>query len=281
MKTKMMFTGIMLIAVALGFTACSDDDNDHVSQDKVPAAVQETFSQIFPMASPKWEMEYGMYKAEWKEDGLDIDAWFQRSGEWKCTDRDVRPSALPQAVNDYIAANYEGYYIDDVNYMETPDGNYYDIELEKRGAPDVNLKITADGTIISYGFEPWKDSDGDVAAKDVPKAVMQTFRQMYPDVTSQWERERGIYDAEWKDGTVEFEAWFKADGTWMMTKQDMLPTSIPAAVTAYISDNYPDYKIDDAYYIETPDGTYYLVEIEKQGARDIYLRLDTDGTLLP
>ena len=279
MKTKLFIWGIALIAITLGITACSDDD-DNVPQDKVPAAVKETFNQMFPMATPKWEMEFGMYKAEWKEEGHNIDAWFMRNGEWKCTDRSMLPTSLPQAVIDYIVTNYPGYHIDDVDYMETPTATYYEIELEKKGAPDVELKITADGKLIEGGFEPWTNTDGDVAWKNIPDAVKQTFRKMYPNINAEWELERGLYKAEWEEGPFEIEAFFKADGTWVITKTDVPVGNLPTVVTNYVSTNYPGYTIDDATFIEKPEAKYFLLELEKKGAADIYLKITEDGNVI-
>ena len=38
--------------------------------------------------------------------------------------------------------------------------------------------------------------------------------------------------------------------------------------------------IDDADFIETPDGSYFLVEME-QGEREIYVKVTAEGEILP
>ena len=48
---------------------------------------------------------------------------------------------------------------------------------------------------------------------------------------------------------------------------------------SYIVSNYPDYKVDDANYVQTPLGDYYELELEKNGRPDVYLNICEDATL--
>ena len=54
--------------------------------------------------------------------------------------------------------------------------------------------------------------------------------------------------------------------------------TLPQAVTTAIAAEYPDYRIDDAEYTDTPDGAYYSIELEK-GERDVYIKVAPDGTI--
>ena len=122
-------------------------------------------------------------------------------------------------------------------------------------------------------------SDDDLNAKQVPDAVMQTFSARFANTEATWEKEDKQYKAEfWLNGR-ETEAWFRPDGTWVRTETDVLITELPAAVTTYVTENYPDYVIDDADRVETPDNTYYEIELEKKD-RDVQLRLTPDGQKL-
>ncbi len=281
MKRKMLLLSLVLCTIALGFTSCSDDD-DNVKQKDVPAAVKETFSNMYPAAAPVWEMEYGMYEAKWKEEGIQLKAWFQPTGEWKATETDLYNNyTLPEPVMAYINANYADYHIDDVDYMETPSGNYYEIDLERKGYPDVELLIRADGVLITNGFEPWANTDGDVAWKNVPAAVQSTFKAMFPGINAEWEIERGLYKAEWEEKGFDKEAWFEKDGVWVRTKSELNITTLPANIKNYVTNNHPGYYIDDADYIDTPTGSFYLIEIDKAGSYDIHLKFDSEGNIMP
>ncbi len=62
---------------------------------------------------------------------------------------DVRVSALPQAVSAIINdAQYAGYRIDDADFVETSQGNYYLLELEKRNR-EINVKVSENGNILN------------------------------------------------------------------------------------------------------------------------------------
>lgn len=48
-----------------------------------------------------------------------------------------------------ISVEYAGYQMDDAEYFEMATGtSYYQIELEGNNSPDIDIKVTADGTIL-------------------------------------------------------------------------------------------------------------------------------------
>ena len=56
---------------------------------------------------------------------------------------------LPETVTRAIASSekYAGYQIDDADFVETPGGEYYLVELEK-GELEVKVKVNAEGEFI-------------------------------------------------------------------------------------------------------------------------------------
>ena len=46
------------------------------------------------------------------------------------------------------------------------------------------------------------------------------------------------------------------------------------------SQEYQDYRIDDAEYIQTPESEYYLIELEGRGDSERNVRITSDGTIL-
>ena len=54
---------------------------------------------------------------------------------------------VPQVVKDAALAAHAGFVMDDADYVQTPAGDYYLIELEK-GEQDVYVKVQADGTVL-------------------------------------------------------------------------------------------------------------------------------------
>lgn len=137
-----------LLAFAIGtltLQSCSDD-NDEVKN--VPETVKSAFAQKYPeTAVREWDKKSGMYVAEFRNENLEAEAWFTSDGLWVRTETDYR-GTLPEAVKSYITNNYPEASIDDVDLISTPSGEYYEVELERRGSADIELNIRADGTLV-------------------------------------------------------------------------------------------------------------------------------------
>lgn len=73
---------------------------------------------------------------------------FNRKNQWINTTWDVAINQLPEIVIENVQNSYPQYVIDDADYVETPTGDYYRIELEK-GEWDKVVLVTLDGVIIN------------------------------------------------------------------------------------------------------------------------------------
>lgn len=143
MKLKLYLLTLLLGALTL--QSCSDDD-DH--SPTIPSAVKEAFAAKYPsVASPKWELKLGDYEAEFRNGNREVEAWFKADGTWVKTETDYL-EALPEAVQAYIAANYPDRVVDDVDWVETPAGDYFEVELEKRGTADIYVNVKEDGELF-------------------------------------------------------------------------------------------------------------------------------------
>lgn len=147
-RTAVLATLAFLLTL-FALTSCSDDDDD-LTLSNVPSAVQAQFANLYPSASVRWEREGQYYKAEFLNNMASSEAWFTSDGTWVRTETDFSRT-LPEAVQTYITTNYAGYTIDydDIEWVETPSGNYYYIELERAGSQDIVLRITESGTLFN------------------------------------------------------------------------------------------------------------------------------------
>ena len=140
-----LFT-LLLLAVPLTFVSCSDDDDDN-NFSFVTEAVHNAFQNLYPQVQPyDWEIEGTYIKAEFYKDNVHAEAYFTPEGSWVRTETDFR-GTLPEAVTAYLTTNYPDYTVDEVDWVETPNGNYYEVELEKPGTPDVRVNVKEDGTV--------------------------------------------------------------------------------------------------------------------------------------
>lgn len=145
MKTKLLM--LLMLIGAMTLQSCNDNDDDLLITD-VPTAVLRAFEQDYASTTAKWELTGGLYNAEFWNQGVETDVWYQADGTWVRTEIDYN-GVLPTAIQEYLTANYSGYAVDDADLISTPSGSYYELELEKSGAADVTLRITSEGVVVS------------------------------------------------------------------------------------------------------------------------------------
>lgn len=147
MKLTHYLLGLFLLLTTFAFVACDNEEDDIKSP---PKTVESAFAEKYPNAQfVDWEREYGLYKAEFRNDAAISEAWFEADGSWVKTETNVLPNTLSQPVLDYVALNYQGYRIDDADWVETPERNYYELELEKGDKLEFHLLILPDGTPLN------------------------------------------------------------------------------------------------------------------------------------
>ena len=144
----------MILAVAaLSLCSC-----DKINGGKPLKNVQTAFAEMYPDARDvEWEMELTNWKVSFElgtpPDVKECEAWYGLNAKWIRTETDLLESALPQAVKDALAASeYATAVLDasDIEFVETPDGNYYQLEITLKGV-EVKLKVTAEGEISLAG----------------------------------------------------------------------------------------------------------------------------------
>lgn len=76
------------------------------------------------------------------------DVKFNRNNNWINTTWDVAINELPDAARESVLNRFPDYRIDDVDYIETPSGDRYKVEIEK-GEWDKTVFVTANGEILN------------------------------------------------------------------------------------------------------------------------------------
>lgn len=102
-----------------------------ISASKVPAAVTNAFTQEYSNPTDvDWEKKKKKFEVEFEVDGIDHKALYNADGKLLMTKRDLHEGDLPPAINQKIAADYNGYTIDDVDELIVEGKSYYQVELE-------------------------------------------------------------------------------------------------------------------------------------------------------
>lgn len=143
---KTMFYYLLLLP-AIIFASCNDDDHHHVIT--LNKAVTDFIETKYPGAviTETELLANGLIEVDVVHDSKKKEIYFTAADEWVRTEWDVAPSTLSQEVLNSIATAYPDYVIDDVDYVQAPAGDYYEVNVEK-GNFEKHLKVSLDGTTI-------------------------------------------------------------------------------------------------------------------------------------
>ena len=265
------------------FQSCDNDDNEPVPG-YVSAETKAAFDEKYPSAKDvECQTRIVFLIVDFKQDKVEKEAWFDNSGAWYMTETDIPFAQLPDAVKTaFRQSDYSTWIVDDVDMIERRGvETVYVIEVEQ-GNSEVDLYYSPDGILVRTVL----DADGNDGYEDFipsqPSSSVEAYiKENYPSARIlDIDREKGMTEVEILDGTVCRELLFNDGGAWMQTKTELRISALPDAVMAAIkASQYATYKIDDADFIETPDGEWYLVELES-GDREVNLRIDALGNIL-
>ncbi|NRR90275.1 PepSY-like domain-containing protein [Winogradskyella undariae] len=140
------FPLIVMIAVTLGFTSCSDDDDD-LSISQVPSEINVAFDAEFPNATDVEYETYGdQYIVEFEIGNVDYEALYNNDGSLVKYKYDILISEVPESITTTIATDYNNRTIDDAEILVIDDVNYYLIELNNTPTDD-HIVFNEDGTV--------------------------------------------------------------------------------------------------------------------------------------
>lgn len=156
------FTGmkkITITAIALSSGLLFSCDQ----KPKVPAEVQAGFNRRYAeVQEMEWELdsEDNVWEAEFEGAGKERNAVFTPAGEWVETEQEVSVQDLPEAVKNLLTFDYKGYEIYELEFVETPNGNFYEAELEKDGQDkELELRIAPNGKLSKRENEVEKEDE--------------------------------------------------------------------------------------------------------------------------
>lgn len=93
------------------------------------------------------EYDDGFIEVKIVHDGRGKDVYLTKDFVWVRSEWDVRKAELPAAVTNKVATDWPAWKIDGTEYVETPTGSWYEIELEQ-GDSDLDIRITPDGVVM-------------------------------------------------------------------------------------------------------------------------------------
>jgi len=280
MKQKNLF--LLLALICASFLSCSDDDNNS-NWDNIPTEVRNAFAERYPSAKKtEWENK-GNYKvADFINNNMETSAWFDSNGIWYMTETDLPFNSLPQAVRDaFQGSEYSTWKIDDVDMLERKDTEVvYIIEVESQNQ-EMDLYYSAEGILIkAVPDNDNNDYEGQLP-QPTPTDIEAFIKEKYPQSRIiEIEHEKGRIEVDIIHDNRGKEVLFDTNNQWLYTSWEVRISQLPQAVANIINNSqYAGYHIDDADFVETPQGDYYLLELEK-GNSEIEVKVDVDGNIV-
>ena len=138
---------LVMVLSTMTFTACGQKKD-------VPAIVNKAFEQ--KVSNPKdveweydsedklWEVEYEIGKDEFT-------SAFDETGKWVETEKEIKFSELPEPVNATLKSDYADYKVEEVEFIETPECKFYEVEVElKKDGKEVEFELlfSPDGKVV-------------------------------------------------------------------------------------------------------------------------------------
>lgn len=151
---------LFLFCSVIVLSACDTDDD--LPSSKVPETVKSAFDAKFPTVNRvEWEKKSGYYVAEFHENGVEMQTWFDTDAVWCMTETDLRTdlNGLPGLVQSaFQTGEYADWRVNDIDKYERPAGVFYLIEIEKNGQKDRDLFYDENGTLLKDVVDTEKDT---------------------------------------------------------------------------------------------------------------------------
>lgn len=110
--------------------------------------IQAAVVKIYPQARiVEMDKDRQTIEVDIIDNNIKRDVYLDLSFNWLRTETEIRRDALPIEAANRLASEYANWVIDSVKLVETPQGSYYLVELDK-GERDKNVKIDASGNIL-------------------------------------------------------------------------------------------------------------------------------------
>lgn len=152
MTMKRLLFLMTVLTAAIGFVACDDDDDNKTPDMNVTGEYVQALTARYPTAyRVEWERKGPWHVADFYIDRDEMEAWFDADARWVMTRTELGKNLLsvPTVVaNAFASGDYSTWTIDDIDYYEKPDMEFYVIEVENPGRPDMDLFYGTDGVLI-------------------------------------------------------------------------------------------------------------------------------------
>ena len=275
MKARMTIFASLLLA-GFTFTSCDDNDDNYTPDEKIVNVLYEKYPNAQRV---DWELQHDHYVADFYDNNIEKEAWFNTKGEWVMTESDILFENLPKAIQTAFGeSEYKDWRVDDVDMLERVEmETMYVIEVEK-SKQEFDLFYAEDGTLIKAVEDI--DNNDYYQPNTVPEVLKNFINNNYPQATIvDIEIEKGITEIDILHDNKAKELDFNNANEWLYTTWDVKEREIQEIADKVKAAN-PGFHIDDIDYKESADNSkVYIFELE-QGDNERQVTVDMDGNII-
>lgn len=136
----------MMIVFGLALAA-TQVSAQKINAKDVPASVKGSLEKNYAIKSADWDKEGDNYEASFEQKGTEISIVFDANGSILETEREIKTSELPIAIQDTLKKDYAGFEIEEAARIETKGVVTYEAEVEK-GKMSLDLIFDATGKLL-------------------------------------------------------------------------------------------------------------------------------------
>jgi hypothetical protein len=118
--------------------------------------------------------------------------------------------------------------------------------------------------------------------QQVPQAARQDFAARFPAATgAKWEKEDGLYEAEFKEGGQSASAEYDLKGNWIATEREIEEADLPVAIKEALAAKYPGATVSEAESLQKGVDAVKFEVVVKDGGKKVELLFDANGAIIP
>jgi len=118
-------------------------------------------------------------------------------------------------------------------------------------------------------------------SKDQTNPSETHFKSQYPDAKDvEWETEGEYSEVDFEQNGLEVSVLYDKDGNVVETETEIDINLIPESVQVYITENYPNFEIEEVEKVESDKGVFFEVAIANDNDEEIDLLFDASGNFI-
>lgn len=124
------------------------------------------------------------------------------------------------------------------------------------------------------------DDYGDMMLRSNANDIQAAVVKIYPQARIvEMDKDRQTIEVDIIDNNIKRNVYLDLSFNWLRTETEIRRDALPIEAANRLASEYANWVIDSVKLVDTPQGSYYLVELDK-GERDKNVKIDASGNIL-